>query len=321
MAGEMVSSQSQLLNATYLIAVRFSFAMLFLLVLLPGLVFKATPKEWRAGALIGVFFYLGLICQVVGLASISASRSGFLTSLTAVYTPLLSAFILKQRLTWQIICGSLLALLGVAILSDAISMFTGDEITHGPGSTREFPLKWGDLWTTVGALFFSGQVMLVDYFGKRHESARLTSGMFLTAAVMAWGLLVGLMFMGELQVGISGSVEASGLPSWSDLFTLFQKPAFLVLVLHLALFGSVVTFVGMNKFQPRLTAGQASVIYSTEPVFASLWAMIIPGMVAAMIATGYGNEQFTWQLLFGGVLILTANVVALIPPRRVRGIN
>lgn len=334
--GAQASSQYQVLNASFLIAVRFTVAMAFLFVLLPGLVTKATAQEWKAGAFIGILFYLGLIFQVVGLATISASRSGFLTSLTAVYTPLMSAFILRQRLTWQIACGSLLALLGVAILSDAIPFWGASRTDFVTETATEFPLKWGDLWTTLGALFFSGQVLLVDYYGKRHESTRLTAGMFSTAAVLAWGLVVLMVltapwthgFSGFAAMGISEHIALTGseavalensataLPNFAKLFELLLHPVFMVLILQLALFGSVVTFVGMNKFQPRLTAGQASVIYSTEPVFASLWAMVIPGMIAAFVATGYANETFTWQLVIGGLLILLANIVALIPSRR-----
>ena len=311
-----VSTRFQTFNATYLVAIRFTFAMLFLVILLPSLVIKATRTEWKAGALIGVFFFFGLIFQVVGLGTISASRSGFLTSLTAVYTPLLSALILKERLTWQILCGSLLALVGVAILSDVTSLFTNQDGSGIGAPNREFPLRWGDLWTTLGALFFSGQVLLVDYFGKRYESIRLTAGMFLTAALLGWGFLLLIMGGNAFSTSPEWGMDATGVPNASELLSLTTHPVFIGLILHLALFGSVVTFVGMNKFQPRLTAGQASVIYSTEPVFASLWAMLLPGFILTLVATGYDNEPFTWQLLIGGLLILCANVVALLPPRR-----
>jgi drug/metabolite transporter (DMT)-like permease len=71
----------------------------------------------------------------------------------------------------------------------------------------------------------------------------------------------------------------------------------------------------MNKFQPAITAAQAAVIYSLEPVFASTWALFLPGMLSLASGIEYLNEQVTWGLLSGGVLILLANVVALYPDR------
>jgi len=87
------------------------------------------------------------------------------------------------------------------------------------------------------------------------------------------------------------------------------------LVFFLALFCSLISFLGMNTYQPYITASQASVIYSTEPLFASLWAMILPGVIASFIPLIYQNESATWQLIVGGLFILAANVIALWPTK------
>ncbi len=317
---EQTSATFQVLSASFLIATRFSVAAFFLTVLLPKVVFGANRYEWRAGVWIGLAFYLGLICQVVGLSSISASRSGFLTSLTAVSTPLLSAFVLKQKLTWQIACGSLLAFTGVAILSDATSFFA-TEVVAVPLEDQS-RMRWGDLWTTLGALFFSGQIMLVDYYGKRARSTNLTSGMFFTTAGAAWAVFILFQTVspgtiaGGVEVSETGAAITHRVLGWADWGSLLFHPAFVSLVVFLGIVGSVFTFVGMNKYQPYLSAGQASVIYSTEPVFASCWAMVIPGFIGWWIYTGYLNESVTWQLGVGGGLILLANFVAILPNRR-----
>jgi hypothetical protein len=59
------------------------------------------------------------------------------------------------------------------------------------------------------------------------------------------------------------------------------------------------------------------VIYSTEPLFASLWAMVIPGWLATMIAMQYTNETITMELIVGGCFVFIANVVALWPQKKI----
>ena len=69
----------------------------------------------------------------------------------------------------------------------------------------------------------------------------------------------------------------------------------------------------MNKYQPALSAVQAAVIYTLEPVFASLWAMFIPALLSIACYVTYENEKFSLTLLIGGSLVIAANALALWP--------
>jgi drug/metabolite transporter (DMT)-like permease len=289
-----------------MIAVRFSMAMLLITILLPKLVLGAKKEEWIAGFWIGLLFCIGLVLQVIGLSTIPASRSGFLTSLTAVYTPLMYAVMTKRLPSLQLCIGILLALIGVATLSNALTWILPQSETTVTETTNIIPLNWGDLWTTLGAIFFSIQVLLIDHFGSRYRSASFTPGMFATATLVAAAIFIGIQFFPQ---GDASSIELS---KWTSLLV---QPAFLGLVFFLALFCSLISFLGMNTYQPYITASQASVIYSTEPLFASLWAMILPGVIASFIPLIYQNESATWQLIVGGLFILAANVIALWPTK------
>ncbi len=105
-----------------MIAMRFAVAFLLLCFLGYKLVLNASMAEWRAGAIVGLFFYFGLMLQVLGLATIPASRSGFLTSLTAVFTPLFSALVLRRVPTSNVWIGGLIALLGVSLLTGLLQV-------------------------------------------------------------------------------------------------------------------------------------------------------------------------------------------------------
>ncbi len=96
---------------------RFAFAVLFLLAFRPTVFQKITKdlfvKAFAAGILLGA----GYILQTEGLARTGAAITGFVTGLYVVATPLISALILKKKIslfTWGCVG---LATIGLALLS------------------------------------------------------------------------------------------------------------------------------------------------------------------------------------------------------------
>jgi len=287
----------RLASVAWMISIRFGLALALLTVCFRDLMRNASRTEWKAGACIGVCFYFGLICQVAGLATIPASRSGFLTSLTAVFVPLSTFILIKRAPDFLVGCGIVVALLGVAVLTEIVEI-----TTYGLNFAPQVLQLWtlGDTLTTVGAICFTGQILLIDVFSKRMNSAGFTPGMF--TAVVGLALLTFIIakpFAAECRNA-----------SWTSLAI---KPTFLPLLGILGSVCSLIAFVGMNKYQPYVTATQASIIYSLEPVFASGWALVLPGWLSTLTGIAYANEKWTIPLGLGGTLILLANVIVLWP--------
>ena len=288
-----------------MIGLRFLMSIVVLCFVWPSLVLSASRVEWQVGVMVGLLFYLGLVLQVMGLATIPASRSGFLTSLTAVFTPIFSAILFRKSISLNVVSGVAIALLGVSILTGLVVLDSG-----GIGFASAAISKWtlGDTLTTLGAVLFTGQLLLVDYYGKRINSAAITPGMFLTVALAA-----ALTFF-ALHAAALNSMPihaAHALQTWR---TLFFSPLFIGILLFLAVVCSVLAFLGMNTYQPHITAVQASIIYSSEPVFAAFWALFLPGFLGTIgIKIGYPNEILSQPLFVGGAFVLFANVVALWP--------
>ncbi len=303
--GMAVSTSLHVAFTSGMIGLRFLIALAMLCLICPRLVRLASKEEWQAGLVVGLLFYFGLVLQVMGLATIPASRSGFLTSLTAVFTPIFSALILRQLPSWNVALGVCIALIGVSVLTGLIVLDS-----RGFGIAPDGMSKWtfGDTLTTLGSVLFTGQLLLVDYYGRRLNSAAITPGMFLAVAVAA-----GLTFLVMHTISLPESqFQSDG--TWQIWNFLFLNPIFFGLVVFLALFCSVIAFLGMNKYQPHISAVQASVIYSSEPAFASTWALFLPGLLGLLAANfGYPNETVSLPLFLGGSLILLANIVALWP--------
>jgi len=294
---ETASLVFRVASATWIIGLRFGFAFALLLIFFRKLVFQALPREWAAGALIGTFFLLGLILQTIGLATIPASRSGFLTSLSVVFTPLVIAIGHGKRPSNGVFSGIALAVLGVSILTGLV-LFDDAGLRMAPDAMKVWTK--GDTLTTIASFFFSMQIICIDRFGKQMNPVALTPGMFVAAAGFAT-----FVFLAVSQM--------PNAPKTIDFVVVSQQLSFWPLILVLSVFPSLVAFSWMNTYQPLVTAVQAAVIYTMEPVFVSLWAFFLPGILSAICALTYANETLTIPILLGGGLILIANVLALWP--------
>jgi drug/metabolite transporter (DMT)-like permease len=282
---ETASTALRVASAAWIIAIRFSLALAGLAIVAFGLFQRAIRAEWVAGFWIAVFLYVGLVFQVVGLATIPASRSGFLTSLTTVFAPLFAWGVLRRRASIGVGFGVLLA---IFIAPDAAQAW-----------------RLGDTLTTLAAIFFTAQVLLIDYYGTQAKmsSVAFTPSMFIT-----------LIVLGSITfVCVAPFVPEQNPDGWIGLAF---DPTFFSFLIVIGVFCSLISFGGMNKYQPYVTAVQASVLYTLEPVFASAWALILPGMISALTGIAYENEQWTVPLMIGGGMIVLANIFALWPSRK-----
>lgn len=112
------------------LAVRFTLAAVIMLGVFWRPVRSLTRQQVLAGVGLGVLYGLAQILQTQGLASTSASVSGFITGTYVVLTPVFTAVILRERVastTWAAVG---LATAGLALLSlNGFSIGVGEAIT------------------------------------------------------------------------------------------------------------------------------------------------------------------------------------------------
>lgn len=112
------------------LAVRFTLAAVIMLGVFWRPVRSLTRRQVLAGVGLGVLYGLAQILQTQGLASTSASASGFITGTYVVLTPVFTAVILRERVastTWAAVG---LATAGLALLSlNGFSIGVGEAIT------------------------------------------------------------------------------------------------------------------------------------------------------------------------------------------------
>lgn len=268
------------------IAPRFVLATAVMLWLARGQLRGITRGEFRQGALIGVALAAGLLFQNDGLQFTAASTSAFLTQFYALMIPVYLAVRARRWPGGRIwVCG-LLVLAGVGVLARF--------------DPRTMHLGRGELETLLSSVFFMVQILVLEdarYAGNR--TLPVTTVMFATQAVVFTAM----------------SFATAPLPA--DVLRPWGSGAFLVFTGLLTLFCTLGSFTLMVKWQPKITATEAGLLYCTEPLFTAVMALFLPAWFAGWAGVHYPNETLTWHLLLGGGLITLANVLLqLKPPAR-----
>ena len=81
----------------FLVAIRFTIASLILAVVNFRRLRTWRPEWIRDGLLIGTIVAVGYITQVIGLRTVSASRSAFITSMSIAFVPFIAFAVLRTR--------------------------------------------------------------------------------------------------------------------------------------------------------------------------------------------------------------------------------
>ncbi|MDQ4042066.1 MAG: DMT family transporter, partial [Actinomycetota bacterium] len=93
----MVQDAIALLPTMAFLGYRFAAAALLVAVLFGGRVRRLSRDGWRAALTMGLFLTAGYVLQTLGLEETTPSNTGFITGLMVVFTPLLGAFLLRER--------------------------------------------------------------------------------------------------------------------------------------------------------------------------------------------------------------------------------
>jgi drug/metabolite transporter (DMT)-like permease len=271
--------------SSLMIAARFGLGALVLWLASPRAFGRMRASEWRQGIGLGLMGGFGMLIQSDGLAFAEASTSAFLTQFSTVLVPLIIALRTRRLPSALVLFCIALVVAGVAVLSrlDWHSLHIGR----------------GELETLISTGFFSVQILWLDRpVFRGNDTGRVTLIMFLTIALV----LTPVVLLHTQHAGDLLAISAS-LP----VFALFVS---------LTLACSIFAFVMMNSWQPRVDPTTATIVYCTEPLFATLFALVLPAFLARAVGVNYANETATFHLVVGGALITAANVLISFNPQK-----
>ena len=262
--------------AIWMQVARFGLAAMVLLPFLPKFG-RPSPLEIRQGLWLALTGGLGMGLQAWGLAHTEASTSAFLTQAYCIFLPLVACFRTRRFPDPRTLGATVLVLAGGAILAGV----RPDKLHLGAGETA----------TLLAALIFTFQILTLE--NPRYADNRGTPVTF----IMCLGIAAGYLPFTFLTTSDPSAVWQAGASLPAALF-----------VVTLTLFSSVGAFLLMNSWQKRVSATEAGLIYTTEPIFAALYALFLPAWFAAFTGCPYPNESLTLPLLTGGGLIILANL-------------
>jgi drug/metabolite transporter (DMT)-like permease len=262
--------------------------------LLAALAFR--QLSWRtllAGGGIGLALAVGYYFQTAGIRYTTVTNSGFITSLFVVTTPLINRLLFGVKIR-PIFWGAVaVTLLGLYLLTAAAPVKPRTEQTAPPPLAAQsrspgMPFTAGDFLTLGAAIFYGLHIALLDRFAKRHPPLALAF-----AQTASTSLLFFLIWPLTTE-----PLAWPSAPVWAAL----------------AITGVLATAAGFavqTYVQQRLPAITSTLIFSTEPVFATLFGCIllreqlggvqivgITLMIGAIVAAqlGAGEHASTYPL-------------------------
>lgn len=208
-------------------------------IILPALR-HATREEWGAGAVLGALLALGFATQTVGLQWTTASRSGFITALYIPFVPLIVLAVYRTIPERLAALGLLIALGGMILLTRPAGLGGG--------------VNAGDLLTLLCAICFASHMVATGSFARRFAIERLMMTQIATAAILTT-LATPLLERPHLS----------------------PTPLLLGMIAYEAVLASVVAIRLQLAAQRVLSPTYAALVYTLEPVVASMTSLLVLG--------------------------------------------
>jgi len=147
---------------------RFLLAVIVMIALKPSVIKNFDRDLLQRAGSAGIFLGLGYIFQTLGLARTGAAITGFVTGLYVVFTPLLAAFFLKERITKLIWFCVVIATIGLGLLS-----------------IRGFSVGIGEMLVLASAFFFAAHIIALGKWSSGRDVYAMTIVQLAVCAVLS----------------------------------------------------------------------------------------------------------------------------------------
>jgi drug/metabolite transporter (DMT)-like permease len=230
---------------------RFSAAAIIFLPFVFSRLKKLDAESIKGGLILGFLYFGGFAAQTLGLKYTSATKSAFITGTFVIFTPIFQVIIEKKLPTKGNIIGIILVAGGLIFLSSRGTNYL--DIIHELGTN----FNTGDYLTLVCAVFYSLYIVYLDIVSKKIDTLSLV---FMQIAVTAIGAVTGAIFF-----------EVSGIQA--ARFILNKEVIFAVI--YTSILATILTTTLQTKFQKYTSPAKAGIIFSFEPIFASVVAFFL----------------------------------------------
>jgi drug/metabolite transporter (DMT)-like permease len=227
---------------------------------------------WRDGALLGALLYAGYATQTAGLVFTTPAVSAFLTGLSVAFVPVLAVVLLRDRVPGGAWAGVAIALAGLVALT-----WPGGGVHAGPG----------ELLTLGTALAYA-----LHFIATAHVTARTPP---LSLAAVQIAVVAALAFA---TLPLDAAVARAGIAAAPPAAPFAPLPAIAWLeVVGMGVVATALAFFLQTWAQRTVPATRVAVIFTLEPVFATLFS------------AAFFGERFGLRAGIGMALILVGMLV------------
>lgn len=253
---------------------RFSLAALVLLPFAYKRFRTATRRHYKEAFILSLIYFISYAAQTIGLKYTSAVKSAFITGLFVIFTPLFQTILERKPPGKANMVAIVLAVIGVIFLSSTgksvfdVLLMIGSDFTVGDGLTL------------ICAIMYAGYIVYLDMTSKDMDY------LFLSYVQIAFTAVCSVLL---LLVLFGAGVE---MPVFTFNFDV------LTAVGYTALIATIITTILQTRYQKKVSPTRASIIFSMEPIFASVFAFLIL------------QERFTVFGIFGALCIISGLLVS-----------
>ncbi|MCL2550311.1 MAG: DMT family transporter [Methanimicrococcus sp.] len=198
---------------------------------------KINKQTIYGGVILGFFLFLTLTGVYFGLQYTTISNAGFLGSLTVIFVPILFSVIYRKLPEKKIILGSITATIGIILLIS--------KSTAGAGI--------GDIMCIMAAVAYAGHILIAKRLTDIKEIDALNLGIVQIGFTCLYSVICAFLF------------ETPYLPETAEAWRA---------VVFVGIFCSAFGFIGQIVAQKYTSPVHVGLIFSLEPVFASVFAYL-----------------------------------------------
>lgn len=249
---------------------RFSLAFIISAIVFRQKLLKINKSTLVHGLILGFIFGGGYIFQTLGLELTNVTKTAFITGMAVVFTPFVYKLVEKRKVKfWPKI--------GVAVAFVGLVLFTNPNYDN---------INIGDLLTLISTFFWAFYIVYMDVFTKGKNNSKETVQ------------LVVVQILGTLAI-----IFLAFLIFESQNIMLNFTPNLTISILYNGILASFILTLIHTSVQRYTTPVKAALIFSLEPVVASVVAIF------ALNEFLNGRETFGASILLLGVLISETGLI------------
>ncbi len=218
---------------------RFGIALLISLALWWKTFFQISHKNLILGLILGFFYAGGFILQTLGLQYTTVTKSAFITGLSVALTPFAYKLIEKKKV-------SIYQWLGIIIVVAGLYFFTNPEFGN---------LNIGDLLTLLSSFFWAFYLVYMNRFTIEIQNLSETIQFVISQFILVF---------------IASIFGAMLFENWQSIQI---NNKLLIALFYNGIIASIILTSIHTSVQKYTSPVKAALIFSLEPVFASIFAL------------------------------------------------